>query len=192
MFSLFTGQRHENMWKDLWPQVGSWREDSSLRNACCSACCPLSKMSSEIHTGRLGGLINMHIYPLTLPVTVNSSSGYRHTHSYMDTHTKARPLMSSKVHRSVKEDSRCRSREPFYWLAVVCSQQCPLPSPSAPHPLPSNQTIAWLAFPATGELIPYSEGQWEDEVERDLSVSSAAKSQLFCRCNHTQRILVWQ
>lgn len=84
-------------------------------------------------------LMHIHFPPLDLPATVNSSPSWTRTHM----RTQQRLLMSRNAH------GPDRSQRGELSLVVCCPRST----------VPPNQTMARLAFPATGVLILYSEAQ---------------------------------
>lgn len=86
----------------------------------CSLHLLLTKMPSHTFPSSLRGLIHIHLPPLTLPATVDSSHTCAHTHSQQQ-----RPLMSRNAHRSVKRHDSCRSGGSSHWSSVLCSPPPP-------------------------------------------------------------------
>lgn len=84
---------------------------------------------------RPGSLMHIHLLPLTLPATVDSSAVYGHTQQ--------RRLMSRNAHRSVKRHDRCR-----------CGGSLLLGGCSLTNGAPRLQTMAGPAPPAAAEFRP--------------------------------------
>lgn len=85
---------------------------------------------------RPGSLMHIHLLPLTLPATVDSSAVYGHTQQ--------RRLMSRNAHRSVKRHDRCRCGGSLL-LGGCCSLT---------NGAPRLQTMAGPAPPAAAEFRP--------------------------------------
>ena len=110
-----TRPRCENNRANLWPQVGSRRDDTSNSVQAPVSLLPAAQRCPHTYLSGLSrGKNLMHIHPSPSYFTCHGQfithlCAHTHTHSQNE---QQRPLMSRNAHRSVKQHDSCRSRGP--------------------------------------------------------------------------------